>query len=37
MMDEITLSKETCKWLGMDHYVTEIPHDNEEYHDEVYM
>ena len=37
MMDEISLSKETARWLGMKHYVTEIPYDNEEYHDEVYM
>ena len=36
MMDEIQLSKETSKWLGLDHYVTEIPHDNELYHEEVY-
>jgi len=36
MMDELSLSKETTKWLNMDHYVTTIPHDNDDYHDEVY-
>lgn len=36
MMDEITLSKNTCKKLNMDHYVTEIPHDNEEFVNETY-
>ena len=36
MMDEIALSKETTKWLKMNHYVTEIPYDNNEFHSEVY-
>mgnify|MGYP003304148348 CR=1 FL=1 len=36
MMDELQLSKETTKWLGMDHYVTEIPYNNTWVHDEVY-
>lgn len=36
MMEEIELSKETSKWLGLEHYVSEIPYDNELYHEEVY-
>lgn len=36
MMDELALSKETTKWLNMNHFVTEIPYNNEEYHNEVY-
>ena len=36
MMNEIDLSKETTKWLGMDHYVAEIPYENLHHHDEIY-
>ena len=36
MMDELEMSKETTKWLGMDHYVTQIPYNNNWVHDEVY-
>ena len=36
MMDELEISKKTTKWLGMDHYVSEIPYGNEWVHDEVY-
>ena len=36
MMDELQMSKNTTKMLKMDHYITEIPHNNEWVHDEVY-
>ena len=36
MMDEIKLSKETTRWLKMDHHVAEIPYDNAHHHDEIY-
>ena len=36
MMDELEMSKETTRWLGMDHYVTQIPYNNNWVHDEVY-
>jgi len=36
MMNELDLSKETTRWLKMDHHVAEIPYDNLEHHDEVY-
>lgn len=36
MLDEIALSKDTCKKLNMDHYITQIPHDYEEYINETY-
>ena len=36
MMEELEMSKETTKWLGMDHYVTQIPYNNNWVHDEVY-
>ena len=36
MMNELDLSKKTTKSLKMDHYVTEIPYENEWVHEEVY-
>ena len=36
MMDELQLSKETCRWLKLDHYVSEIPYDSNDYEDEVF-